>query len=367
MDFLYCTPSVFVIGDEYEILVNTKQPSLIAVEIAGETYFEENAGALETEKSYAKIRVPQSVLDAARSYTVTARRTLHRKRYHSEMAPSESAAFSFRPLTKETDIRIYHMADIHYRFDLGQKLAAPIAGEIDLLILNGDFGEVENFGHCTAVAAFVGEISGGAIPVVFVRGNHDTRGRLAPFYPDYFPANGKETYFTFTAGPLRGIVLDCGEDKPDDHPEYGGVNAFEAFRRRETAWLSALPADGRFTFAVSHICPAQPDKTPGGAFDIEDALYRRWNDELARLGVRFMLCGHMHKAYILEKNDPASLRPHTYPAVVGSAAERVGDAWVLQGAYLTLADGFLTVRFTDTDGAVRGEHVIDLGTGRCTE
>ncbi len=277
MEFLYCIPSVFVIGDEYEILVNTKEPSLIAVEIAGETYYADNAGALETEKPYAKIRVPQRVLDAACGYTVTARRTVNRKAYRSEMEPVQKADFAFRPLTKQTDIHIYHMADIHYRFELGKKLVAPFAGRIDLLILNGDIGEVETFDHYTAVAAFVGEISRGEIPVVFVRGNHDTRGRLAAFYPDYFPANGRDTYFTFTVGPLRGIALDCGEDKTDDHPEYSGVNAFAAFRRRETAWLAAQPADGRFTFAVSHICPAQPDEKPGTVFDIEDETYRRWN------------------------------------------------------------------------------------------
>lgn len=367
MEFLYCTPSVFVIGDEYEILVNTKEPSLVTVEIAGETYCEASAGALETEKTYARIRVPQYALDAARGYTVVCRRTIRRKAYHSELAPAQRADFAFRPLTKETDIRIYHLADIHYRFEPGKKLAAYFGEDLDLLICNGDIGEVENYGHYTAVASFVGEITGGAIPVVFVRGNHDARGRLAAFYPDYFPANGKETYFTFTVGPLRGIALDCGEDKPDDHPEYGGVNVFEAFRRRETAWLSALPAEDRFTFAVSHICPAQPDVNPGGPFDIEDDVYRRWNGELSRLGVRFMLCGHMHKAYILEKNDPASLRPHDYPVVVGSAVERSGESWEILGAALTLAGDRLTVQFTDTDGAVREEHVLDLAAGRCVE
>ncbi len=73
-----------------------------------------------------------------------------------------------------------------------------------------------------------------------------------------------------------------------------------------------------------------------------------------------MLCGHMHKAYILQKNDPASLRPHDYPVVVGSAFDRAGEDWTIKGAYLTLTGDRLTVQFTDTDGAVCGEHVLTL-------
>ena len=138
------------------------------------------------------------------------------------------------------------------------------------------------------------------------------------------------------------------------------MNDFAGFRRRETVFLEGLT--GRYDFAVSHICPAQPDVHPGGAFDIEDATYRRWNDALARLGVKFMLCGHMHDAYILEKNDPASLRPHEYPVVVGSFMRYDKEFWA---ASMTLSGDTLTVRFTDPDHTVREEHVLGLTEGRC--
>ncbi len=42
------------------------------------------------------------------------------------------------------------------------------------------------------------------------------------------------------------------------------------------------------------------------------------------------------------------------------AVERAGETWVLQGAYLTLAGDRLTVQFTDTDGAVCGEHLLKV-------
>ena len=43
MSFLLCPPSVFVIGNEYEILVNAKQNAMLAVQIDGTVYYEENS------------------------------------------------------------------------------------------------------------------------------------------------------------------------------------------------------------------------------------------------------------------------------------------------------------------------------------
>lgn len=45
------------------------------------------------------------------------------------------------------------------------------------------------------------------------------------------------TFYDFTLGDIAGIVLDCGEDKTDDHAEYGHTVACHGFRLRETRWL----------------------------------------------------------------------------------------------------------------------------------
>ena len=61
--FLKCNPTVFVINDEYEILVITQKNGLISVEIGGSIYYPENSGVLYSERNFAKIRVPQSMPD----------------------------------------------------------------------------------------------------------------------------------------------------------------------------------------------------------------------------------------------------------------------------------------------------------------
>lgn len=357
MDFLTCIPTVFVIGNEYEILVNVKEPGILSVIINGERYHPENSGVLFSEKRYGKIRIPQNELDVAGVYTVAYKKTLERKAYFSRFGEEEYAEFPFKPVLKSEGINIYHLADVHYRFEQAKNAASFFGGDVDMYIFNGDLGEVENEDNYIDICKLTGEISGGAVPVVFSRGNHDTRGKLAERYTEYFPSNGEKTYYTFEIGPFCGIVLDCGEDKSDSHPEYGGANVFESFRKQQTLFLKGLkPIEGKMTFAVSHICPADSSVKPGSVFDIEDETYREWNRELERLGVLFMLSGHVHTAYYIEKNSIGSIRPIPYHAVI--ASEKGPD--YLLGTAITIYSDKICFKFTDNCHVIRKEFEIKM-------
>ena len=64
-------------------------------------------------------------------------------------------------------------------------------------------------------------------------------GFLDTFYQDKLPSRAMTVYLylrersnkdsTFRLGNLWGILLDCGEDKNDDRPEYGGTICCHAF------------------------------------------------------------------------------------------------------------------------------------------
>lgn len=355
--FLSCIPTVFVIGNEYEFLINVKEPGICSVIIDGERYYEENSGVLSSEKCHAKIKVPQCALNQEQKYTVAYRKTINRKSYFSQFEEEVSCDFDFKPLLKDEGINIYHIADVHYHFDLAVKTASYFGDDTDLYIFNGDIGEVESEENYLDVCRLTGDISQGKIPVVFSRGNHDTRGRLAEKYTDYFPSVGKNTYYTFVLGPFYGIVLDCGEDKPDSHGEYGGSNAFEGFRQRESSFLKGLSAvSGKIIFAVSHICPADNTQNKDSVFDIESETYESWNRELERLGVSFMFSGHVHRSYYLYKNSEKSLRPNPYPVIVGSEKQKDN----LIGAAVTVYSDKLKVKFTDCEHNVKEKFEIEL-------
>lgn len=361
MDFMKFDPAVYVIGEEYEIAVALLEYGLVTVRVGDEIYYEDNSGVLPTEKLYARIRIPQGVLNSAGAYTVMYRKTIERKSYWSTLGEEETAFYNFKAPRQGKKLNIYHISDVHYFFESAKKVASYFGEDTDLYIFNGDIGEVQTDEDYLAVCRLVGEIAEGSIPVLFVRGNHDTRGHLPEKYTDYFPANGKNTYFTAKVGDLKLVCLDLGEDKPDEHTVYGGYNNFHAFRLRETAFLRELLSKGeKFDMAVCHIAPAVNNAvSDGDEFNIEAELYEEWNKILSELGVRVMLSGHMHKALVFEKNDKRSMRAHNFPIIIGSV---MNDDY-RQGAALVLSEDNLKVKFTDAEHNTTEEYDINLPTG----
>ena len=368
MSFLRCFPAVFVIGQEYEILLNLKSFGICFLKIGKQIYFENNTGVIPSERTIVKIRVPQKVLDREKGYTVVFRETEERKSYFSTFNPTQEQRFDFKSIEKKSDVHIYHIADVHYRFEEAKKMASYFGEDTDLFIINGDIGEVETEDNFLEVCAFIGEISRGIIPVVFARGNHDARGRLAELYPKYFPVDGNNTYFTFTIGNLNGVVLDCGEDKLDSSEEYDaskqvlreyrGINRFHIYRQQQLEFLKKVDfsSENKLTFAVSHMCPVKTTEEAGSVFDIERDTYEKWNIELERAGIKFMLCGHYHKAFVLHENDEISLIPHKYPIIVGSALSLEG----LMGAAIILNKDKMEVCITNEEKKIIQAYEIML-------
>ena len=365
--FLSCKPVVTIINEDYEILLCTKENGIISIEINGEIYREENSGVLYSEKNYAKIRVPQKVLDKSKKYTVVFNKILNRTAYFSKLGEAESMSFRFKPVKKRGEINAYHLADIHGCFEEAKMAASYFGNKLDLLMLNGDYCEFGGDEDYLRFLSFVGDLTGGRIPVILVRGNHDCRGKASEKYTDRLTANGKNTYYTFTAGRLKGIVLDFGEDKPDENKEYGGVNDFYYFRKRELDFLKSLkPSKCKPLFAIGHTSPGYNTSHKGDPdFDIEQELFAECNKELERLGIKFYIMGHFHRSAFLEKNDHRSNRPHSYPIIVGSECVKpTGD---YSGTALTFNGDKLTVRITGTKKDLKKDCLIDLKSGEICE
>lgn len=368
-EFLSCTPTVFVIGKEYEILINLNEYGICFVKIGDTLYYEENSGVLPSERKVVKIRVPQGALDRAGEYEIVFRQTNERKRYWSTFLAPKSAKFAFKALEKHEDIHIFYLSDVHYCFEIAKKTASYFGEDVDLFVVNGDIGEAQTEENYLDVCRFVGEIAKGRIPVVFSRGNHDTRGRLAERYTDYFPCEGKKTYYTFEVGSLCGIVLDCGEDKLDASKEYDfsentpeeyrGLNRFHAYREQELAFLKKQEARGeKMKFVVSHVCPAKVTAEPGGQFDIDRDLYEKWCCELDRIAPIFMLCGHYHHAFMLMPHDGGSLIPHNYPVVMGNNRVPKNASEHFWGTAILLNPHKADVMFTDETHTVQERYLL---------
>jgi acid phosphatase type 7 len=135
---------------------------------------------------------------------------------------------------------------------------------VDVVFLNGDMvtavKDEQQLYQCVVdpcVQSFATRI-----PLVYLRGNHDTRGSFARHLLDYFPTDSGRYYYTLRHGPVSFLVLDCGEDKGDASVEYYGLVAFEPYMREQAQWLARAikePAfqQARFRVCLLHLPPAR--------------------------------------------------------------------------------------------------------------
>ena len=208
------------------------------------------------------------------------------------------APLTFRTLdSSQEKVRFFMVNDIHGNNDLFNSLLKEVKkGETDFVLFNGDMvshmdSEQQLFeGFVTsAVKKFASEI-----PFYMVRGNHESRGRFAQNYLKYFPTPTGMPYYTFKQGPVFFIIMDGGEDKPDNDIEYLGTGAFDAYREEEAAWLQQVVASQEFKTApfkvvVIHVPPTQ--STWYGPLHTKKMFVPILN----KAGIDLMLCGHLHQ------------------------------------------------------------------------
>ena len=351
---LKCLPSVYVIGNDYEICFMTKKNGISYVNVAGKRYDEENSGVLFSEKNYYKIRIPQKVLDKHKKYEIVYIGNVNRQTYFTKGAEPQTYVFNFKPITKTEDINVYHLADVHQKFELAKKSVTLFKNDLDLLVINGDIAEVTTTKDYYDVYKFVGELSKGEIPVIFVRGNHDCRGKLAEKFTDYFPCNGKKLYYDFKVGPLKGVVVDCGEDKVDFMVSYGPTNHFTPYRKEQTKFLKKLKGD--YFFAIGHVCPTHTTNTKGSEFDIERDIYKEWTDILQKLNIKFFLTGHFHRERLIPANSGITTIPNPYPILVGSGLYDKEN--IVISTAMTIKKDCTEVIFTASDNTASEKQII---------
>lgn len=114
----------------------------------------------------------------------------------------------------------------------------------------------------TSVKLFASET-----PFYMVRGNHESRGVYAKQYLNYFPTPTGMPYYTFKEGPVFFIVMDGGEDKPDNDIEYLGTAAFDQYREEEAEWLRKVVESDDFKSSPFKVAVI-PSRTRGYVFMI---------------------------------------------------------------------------------------------------
>lgn len=176
----------------------------------------------------------------------------------------------------------------------------------------------------------------GRVPLIYARGNHELRGPFARELYGYVPNVDGRFYFARDAGPVHLMVLDTGEDKPDDTNVYAKLNKTEPYRAEELAWFkNHVETDPRVKDAPFRVIAMHQPRW-GWLADGNEA----WIDAANQAGVDLVIAGHTHR---FSYTPPGPDVPHKYHLlVVGQDQLARVDATATE----------LTVVVTGTDGTV---------------
>lgn len=250
-------------------------------------------------------------------YRVVAREILENHAYSKRFADAEVATpiYSFStPPRGDYDFTVLVFNDIHSDKPTIEHLA-QLAAETphDLIVFNGDcLSEPASREHAIGqIQTLVESFGLHSTPALFVRGNHEIRNAYSSGMPSLFDRFEGQTYGALTlGGDTRLVVLDCGEDKPDDTWVYYGLNDFDGLRQEQADFLRKELASKAFKRArhrvLLHHIPLW------GNADKFSPCTDIWGPLLCRQAFDFDVAGHNHEALTIEPDGG-----HRFPVYIG--------------------------------------------------
>ena len=258
-------------------------------------------------------------------------------------------SLNFRTFSSEDDTISFIMYnDIHGRAQFMKDISKNADFKsLDMVILNGDMStsinsEEQIFTDFVDASA---DLFAKNIPIIFNRGNHETRGTWADHLMDYFPVRDGKIYRTFNVGNTAFLILDCGEDKPDSSIEYSGLADFDAYRLEQAAWLKqAINSEPFKNSAIKVVIIHMPPYISNwhGTLHINETLVPSLNE--AKVDV--VLSGHTHR---YSYNAPIAGKT-AFPVIVNS-----------NNAYLRgdIINGKIRIRLIGPEGTKPMEHTLE--------
>ena len=260
--------------------------------------------------------------------------------------------FAVRTLDKsKEEISFTMINDIHGRDSMMNAHTKDVrANNPDFVVFNGDMvsfmgsiDDVEKGFMTRASKNFSPDY-----PLVYVRGNHESRGPGYSEFLNLFPTATGTPSYVFQHGPAAFLVLDCGEDKPDSDIEYGGTAAYDAYREQMAAWLKQTIESEDFKaapvkIALMHI-PFEKEAGWWGNNELKRLLLPLLNEA----GIDVMLSGHNH-AYSFRKEG--SMNGNDFPILVNGNNDRVE---------VKVSKSEIRMNVIDATGKLLHEHVIKV-------
>lgn len=232
----------------------------------------------------------------AYNYQIVSTRVVKLKGYWSDKGLSaDNGPFSFKTLDRaKAQAGFAFITDTHDDVPRVNALTAMIDWtKADFLVHGGDAfhtidSEDQLFAHWLDPAAAALKHS---VPLIWLRGNHETRGAFVREMPSYVASPEGRYYFARDHGPMHVIVIDSGEDKPDETNVYAGLNNFVSYRRQEYDWFSnhVKSADRVRSAPFKVILVHQP------GWGYVEKQNDKWVQLANEAGADLVISGHTHR------------------------------------------------------------------------
>lgn len=348
-------PVVYAVGEEYQIVFTTRNQGTAWVTIGDKEYNDTYAGSRMSETTVHKISVPMHALDAADGYTIHTRSMLLRGPYSAWQGRTISETYQWRGVNTVDGLKYYAISDTHTDINAPANAASYFGDQLDFLICTGDTANwVDKPTDIKYFLKLAGKVTGGAVPVVYARGNHETKGLLADELYRYVGAKGQDFYYTFRLQNIWGVVLDMGEDHGDDWSEFYGSSKFDTYRNDQTAFLDEILKNRETEFdapgvdyrlAVCHIPVTFQYRN-----DAHAEYKAAWIERLNQMKLTMMFGGHRHQLMYIDPAFEAGCELIYHEAYAGYNGTK-------PDGYMTMAEfpAILVSRKSDIQGIHRTE------------
>lgn len=299
------TPVVYAVNDQYQIVYTTKAKGTAWVEINGKIYNDTYAGYRRSESRVHKITVPMEELDLSKGYTIYTRSMILRGPYNSLQGRTLQKAYSWKGIDESDGVNYYVISDTHEYYKSAIKAASYYGDSLDFLIMDGDISSfLDEESDISIILKIAGGVTNGEIPVVYARGNHETKGLIADQLYNYVGSKNQSFYYTFRLQNIWGIVLDMGEDHADDWWEFYDAAEFNDYREEQILFMQEVIENKEneyeatgvdYRIGVCHITPAavyREDEYPKYKYAYADLLNE--------MNLSVMFSGHRHQLMYIE-------------------------------------------------------------------
>ncbi len=338
-------PAVIDTGSGYSVVFATTSQGTgyITYNYNGTDYkvYDNTGGRLNSDSKIHSVFVPYEHLKN-NTYKVGSVKVIDGFSYGSRLG-KEVVSDSYTFKTNENETQKYlTVSDWHTNID-GVYSCIPHLDDYNGVILLGDASPGLDFENEAAknIVELAGTVSKGEMPIIYTRGNHETRGNYAGKLLDALGL--PEFYYQTKIGDISFIILDSGEDKDDSHPEYGGLTDYNTYRKNQIEWLKNVTVDTEKAVVLCHSWKIS---------DVEEDLSSFGWQEIDRLGTSLLVCGHSHNCRFVgtETEDESEIKmmnkyPHIKAYMDGG---NTGDVFV--ASHITFDENNILITAVNSAG-----------------